>query len=282
MIKVNDYEVTIEHYPDGTPRIKLDTLNYLLNCNPQTILIKWVYESDAELCYLMMIKKHFENYRNTYKHILQMDYVPNARMDRVKNHNEVFTLKYFCEFINWLNFDIVYVLDPHSNVVPALINRCWQSDVRSFVNCAISDIEKDNSEVVLYFPDAGAAKRYADLFPMYKYCYGEKKRDWKTGKIQGLEIKNNDIDLKDKTILMIDDIISYGGSLYYSAKALKEYGVGDIYAYATHTENSVLDKDKGTLINLLEDGTVTRLYTTDSLFTGNHEKITVMEVDGLI
>lgn len=74
----------------------------------------------------------------------------------------------------------------------------------------------------------------------------------------------------------------HGGSLYYSAKALKECGVGDIYAYATHTENSVLDKDKGTLINLLEDGTVTRLYTTDSLFAGNHEKITVMEVDGLI
>ena len=176
----------------------------------------------------------------------------------------------------------MYILDPHSNVVSALINRCWQSDVRSFVNYTIADIEKYNSEVVLYFPDFGATKRYADLFPKHKYCYGEKKRDWKTGKIQGLEIKNNDIDLKDKTILMIDDIISYGGSLYYSAKSLTECGVGKIYAYATHTEKSVLDKDKGTLIKLLEDGTVTRLYTTDSLFTGNHEKITVMEVDELI
>lgn len=279
MIRVNDCEVKIEHYPDGTPMIKLDTLNYLLNGNHQTILMKWIYENDAELCYLMMIKKHFENYRNTYKYILQMNYVPNARMDRVKNYDEIFTLKYFCEFINWLNFDTVYVLDVHSNVVPALINRCCQSNVRKFVNYTIANIEKDNSEVVLYFPDAGAAKRYADLFPKYKYCYAEKKRDWKTGKIQGLEIKNNDIDLKDKIILMIDDIISYGGSLYYSAKALKECGVGDIYAYATHTEKSVLDKDKGTLIKLLENGTVTRLYTTDSLFTGNHEKITVMEVD---
>ena len=105
-----------------------------------------------------MIKKHFENYRNTYKYILQMDYVPNARMDRVKNHDEVFTLKYFCEFINWLNFDTVYVLDPHSNVVSALINRCWKLDTRACVNCAIADIEKDNSEVVLYFPDAGDMK----------------------------------------------------------------------------------------------------------------------------
>ena len=77
---------------------------------------------------------------------------------------------------------------------------------------------------------------------------------------------------------MIDDIISYGGSLYYSAKVLKECGVDRIYAYASHTENSVLDREKGTLIKSLEDGTVERLFTTDSLFTGKHDKITVMEV----
>ena len=132
--------------------------------------------------------------------------------------------------------------------------------------------------LVLYFPDAGAAKRYSDLFPELPYCYGEKKRDWKTGKILGLDIRINGIDLKDKAVLMIDDIIAYGGSLYYSAEELKKHGVTEIYAYATHTENSILDKEKGTLIKSLENNTVNRLFTTNSLFNGNHEKITVMEV----
>ena len=77
---------------------------------------------------------------------------------------------------------------------------------------------------------------------------------------------------------MIDDIISYGGSLFHSAKTLKDLGVGKIYAYATHTENSVLDKEKGTLIKSLEDGTVERLFTTNSLFRGKHDKITCVEV----
>lgn len=281
MIKVNDTEIKIEHYPDGTPRINVDTLQIgLYGTENHAVCIKWIYENDAELFYLMMIKKHFEAfYHHKYRFVLQMSYVPNARMDRVKTNDEIFTLKYFCEFINWLNFDDVYILDPHSNVVSALLNNCWQDEIRGLVHYVIADIEKDNSEVVLYFPDAGAAKRYAELFPKYQYCYGEKKRDWKTGKISGLEIKNNGIDLQDKTILMIDDIISYGGSLYYSAKTLKECGTGEIYSYATHTENSILDREKGTLIKSLEDGTVTRLYTTDSLFTGTHEKITVMEVD---
>ena len=71
---------------------------------------------------------------------------------------------------------------------------------------------------------------------------------------------------------MFDDIISYGGSMYYGALKLKELGVDKIYAYASHTENSILDKEKGTLIKLLEE----RLFTTSSLFTGKHEKITVL------
>lgn len=44
-------------------------------------------------------------------------------MDRVKNPDEVFTLKYFCEFINDLKFDVVYVNDPHSDVSMALLNN---------------------------------------------------------------------------------------------------------------------------------------------------------------
>ena len=72
---------------------------------------------------------------------------------------------------------------------------------------------------------------------------------------------------------MIDDIIAYGGSLYYSAKELKRRGVDTIYAYATHTENSILDDEKGTLIKLLEDNTVERLYTTGAFSQGNMTKL---------
>ena len=69
---------------------------------------------------------------------------------------------------------------------------------------------------------------------------------------------------------MIDDIVSYGGTLAYSADALKEYGTKDIYAYASHTENSILDKEKSTLLKRLEDGTVKRLFTTNSIYRGEN------------
>lgn len=291
MIKVNGEVVKIEKYPDGTPRINIggtyikdDRPRYCwertVTCPP--IRIQWKFESNDELFYLALIKKHLEDNFGTALDTrglfyLNMPYIPNARMDRVKSRDEVFTLKYFCDLINDLHFDYVSVLDAHSDVSVALLNKCSNSSARPHIKWFMdNNLDKENT--ILYFPDAGAAKRYSGLFPEIPYCYGEKKRDWKTGKILGLEVKTNELDLTGKDVLMIDDIIAYGGSLYYSALELKKCGVNKIYAYATHTENSILDKEKGTLIKLLENGTVERLFTTDSLFTGKHEKITVKEL----
>ena len=277
MIKIDGEIVVINEYPDGTPRINLDPrlIKEGKFEGGSFIQIDWFYENDKELFYLFLIKKHLERYFSHVEFFLNMPYIPNARMDRVKNNEEVFTLKYFCDFINSLQFAGVSVLDAHSNVSAALLNNCFCEEPKDYIESALIALADDT---VLYFPDAGAAKRYTELFPGKMFCYGEKKRDWKTGKILGLEIRTNGIDLENKTVLMIDDIISYGGSFYYSAKALKEEGAGKIYAYATHTENSVLDKEKGTFLKALEDGTVERLFTTNSLFKGNHEKIEILEV----
>lgn len=279
MIKINGEIVNIEKFPDGTPKINLDTDSIEEDeCDGCPCLwLEWFYEDNDELFYLLLIKKHLEKYfTGNVDYYLFMPYIPNARMDRVKNDDEVFTLKYFCEFINALNFNAVYVLDAHSDVSTGLLNNCYCDNAKEYIEKAIQKVGMRN--LVLYFPDAGAAKRYSDLFPEIMYCYGEKKRDWKTGKILGLDIRTNGIDLSDKTVLMIDDIIAYGGSLHYSALELKNLGVNEIYAYVTHTENSILDKEKGTLIKDLENNVVNRLFTTNSLFNGSHEKIAVMEV----
>lgn len=266
-----EWTIPQNYFPDGTLRTDTPILNYI-----KDITILWKYENDAELFTLICLAK---KYKDIDKKLL-MPYIPHARMDRVKQSSDVFTLKYFAETINSLGFKTVIVIDPHSSVSEALIDNIVILQPKQYIRETIRIIEKETLDLVLYFPDSGAAKRYADLCPEYKYVYGNKKRRWEDGKILGIEILNDfDIDLKGKTILMIDDIISYGGSMKYSADKLKEMGVGKIYAYATHTENSILDEEKGTLLKSLNDGIVERLFTTNSIFTKEHEKITVMEVE---
>lgn len=305
MISVNELEVKIEHYPDGTPRINLDVddIPDFTDGLTSYIHIRWKYENDAELMYLTMIKKHLNANLADVTYLLTMDYIPNGRMDRTKRDCEVFTLKYFCDVINSLNFSRVFILDAHSNVSVALLNNCINKSPKNFIQKAIDEIRNENiekevvtefsdikvsdtyenlvfdeSKLVLYFPDYSAAKRYSDMFPQFRYCYGEKKRDWDTGKILGIDIRTNGINLENKIVLVLDDLISYGGSIHYGVQELMNYKPEKVYAYATHCENSVLDKEKGTLIKDLENNTVERLFTTDSLFTGKHKKIKVMEV----
>lgn len=304
MISVNELEVKVEHYPDGTPRINLDIRDIPIFEDELCIHIKWKYENDAELMYLIMIKKHLETCFAGTIYLLTISYCPNSRMDRVHHDYEVFTLKYFCDVINSLNFSKVWVLDVHSNVSVALLNNCVNLSPQKYIQQAIDKIKDENmgeetvtqfdefgavsdihenkvfdeAKLVLYFPDYSASKRYASMFSQYKYCFGEKKRDWDTGKILGIDIRTNGIDLEDKIVLMVDDICAFGGSLFYGSQELVNYKPEKIYAYVTHCENSVLDTEKGTLIKALENNTVERLFTTDSLFTGEHEKIKVMEV----
>lgn len=308
MISVNELEIKVEHYPDGTPRINLDVddIPDFTDGSMSYMHIRWKYENDSELMYLIMIKKHLDANLADVTYLLTMDYISNGRMDRTKRDCEVFTLKYFCDVINSLNFSRVFILDAHSNVSVALLNNCINKSPKNFIQKAIDEIRNENiekevitefsdikngvvsdtyensvfdeSKLVLYFPDYSAAKRYYDMFPQFRYCYGEKKRDWDTGKILGIDIRTNGINLENKIVLVLDDLISYGGSIHYGVQELMNYKPEKVYAYATHCENSVLDKEKGTLIKDLENNTVERLFTTDSLFTGKHKKIKVMEV----
>ena len=281
MLEINGIDIKKEglakHFPDGTQLLEAPELK-----QGQSLVFSWCYENDEELVTLIFLSKHYRTIRPNAEQYLVMKYAPNARMDRVKTERDVFTLKYFCQLINDLNFKRVTVLDPHSNVTTALLDRVYVLSPRIIIMELVDNLgfgEKD----YIYYPDEGAAKRYADLFPTKRnILIGHKKRDWATGKILGLEITGQEGEtfeegrFKGCSVLMIDDIISYGGTLAYSADELKNLGFKHIYAYATHVENSILDEEKGTLLKRLNDGTADKVFTTDSIYHGQHEKIQVI------
>ena len=296
MIKIQDKIIDVKRFPDGTQML-LDFDDGVLH-RTVPIMIVWCYESDDEALTLMYLKRHLDNnYKPGHRANVElfMPYVPNARMDRVKSDTEIFTLKYFCWFINSLGFDKVHIVDPHSIVSEALIdNVCVlrPSDIISKVigkMRSLNDFEIDKQcinpvrELVIYFPDDGAYKRYKDLpcFKNFNCIYGKKERDWETGKILGIEIydKNGSKltnEIENCNVLMVDDIISYGGTLAYSADKLKEMGAAHISAYATHVENSVLDEEKGTLLKRYNDKIIDTVYTTNSIYHGNHPMVEVI------
>ena len=77
----------------------------------------------------------------------------------------------------------------------------------------------------------------------------------------------------DCNVLIVDDICSKGGTFYHSAKKLKELGAKNIYLYVSHCENTILEGD------LLTSGLIEKVFTTDSIFRKEHEKIEVMSYE---
>lgn len=266
MIKINDQLIEKGAFPDGT---------LLLKYVPKGDINKiyWKFENNEELISLYYLVRSLQD--KGYEGLeLVMPYIPNARQDRVKREEDIFTLKYFCEIINSLNFKKVYVLDPHSDVSSALLNRLQKLDVTPYIEEAIKRSRIDKEKDIIFYPDNGSQKRYSEMIT-FPNAFGIKNRDWETGEIKGLEALGA-IPEAPFNVLIVDDISSYGGTFYFSALKLKELGARKIYLYATHCENSILEG------KLMEGDLIEHIYTTNSLLTKEHEKITVLEIQSVV
>lgn len=260
MLRLNGRKVEVDSFPDGTLLVKRD---FGLETRPETV-IDWYYESDAELFTLYALTRHMQKLGHGVR--LFMPYIPNARMDRVKGASDVFTLKYFAEILNSLHFESVTVLDPHSYVSEALIDHIVVMHPKKYIYDVVTKLEDAN--LVMFYPDEGATKRYADMFNI-PYAFGMKKRDWQTGKILGLEVMGESARVAGNNVLIVDDICSRGGTFFHSAKALKAIGAEKIYLFVTHCENTILEGE------VLTSGLIERVYTTNSICTVKHEKVEV-------
>lgn len=253
MFRINGELLEINRFPDETLRLNLSVYT-------SEVTIEWLFEKDEEMV-LYFITMHLRE-RYLAKHItLKMPYIPHARMDRVKNEPEVFTLKYFCTFINSLQFDKVIVRDAHSNVSLALLNNVVSEDISTIITKLTKTLLNPDSDIIFY-PDEGSCKRYSELLH-FPCAFGIKKREWSTGNILGLDVQGA-LPSIPFNALIVDDISSFGGTFFHSAKKLKELGADKIYLYISHCENSIL---KGELIG---SGLIEKIYTTKSIFTGQH------------
>lgn len=265
MIRLNGQVVGQNKFPDGTLRFTDEELGAEKLYTGENV-ITWNYENDDELAILMCLKKHLSG---TPVH-LDMPYVPNARMDRVKTKSDVFTLKYFAEFINDLQFKTVKVLDPHSSVSEALFDHLIVESPKKYIVKAFHEIRGDDENATLFFPDEGAMKRYASPI-LSPFTFGVKTRVWETGEIKGLEIIGDESLIKNRSILIVDDICSRGGTCYHAAKRLKEIGATNIFLFVTHCEDTIHEGE------LLKGDLISRIYTTDSILKKPHEKIHIFE-----
>lgn len=266
MIKLDNKMVEVKKFPNGEVNIKTKDLNI---CWKERHTIKLFYENDSDLIHMMMLKKHIDEV-GAFADIV-ITYMPYSRMDRTEGLN-VFTLKFVAEFINNLKFEHVTVLEPHSEVTPALLNKCEIKNMSAILcNSVMREIEFDNEKDYIFFPDAGAEKRYSKQIKVPNTLTGLKKRDFATGYINELNVVG-DVKHDNFRVIIVDDLCSRGGTFMMSANKLKELGAKEIILVVTHCENTIHDGD------ILKTDIIDKVYTTDSILNKNHKKINILGI----
>jgi ribose-phosphate pyrophosphokinase len=199
------WPLEIGYYPDGMPMVKHTMYHndaYPIEGADTLILRpKSIQAFVAAMFYVDAMEERGHEIRN-----LILPFIPGSRQDRINPVGDtLFTAKSVAKMINDRSFDKVVVIDPHSLVAPALIDRCVQ-------------VPLDNmwakfwqGYTAILAPDLGATKRAENAA---KYMgkpihHAEKVRDLASGKLIGFSAPTLK---KGEHYLIVDDICDGGGT----------------------------------------------------------------------
>jgi len=123
------------------------------------------------------------------------------------------------------------------------------------------NIKIDN--VICVSPDIGGVERTRALSRRINVGIAiiDKRRP-SPGKSEVMNVIGN---IKNKTCVIVDDIIDSGGTIVNAANALKEKGAKEVYVYITHAVLS------GNAVEKINKSQIKKLITTDTI--DNHKKI---------
>jgi len=256
---IDNQNVEIDHgvFPDGAVWLKVTGE---LPASAQLMRIRVAAMRDMNdfmlLAQLVDAVRHVADIAVSH---LQLAWLPWARQDRHMVAGDSFALKVFANQLNTLNFDKVFILDPHSDAAAAAINNCVAIPQET---CLLQSETLRRAiaqgDLMLVAPDAGALKKIhnvAKATGAKNYAILTKERDVASGNLTGFALVAGEVAGKD--LLIVDDLCDAGGTFIGSAQVLREAGARSVSLYVTHGIFS-----KG-VENLLNNG-IDAIYTTTS------------------
>lgn len=165
-------------------------------------------------------------------------YLAYARKDRQTKPRDPVTTRYLAVLLEAAGADLVMAFEVHNIVAFQNAFRCQTIHLdprKLFAKEALTLV--GDGPVVVASPDPGGVKRAqlfretleASLARPVGSAFLEKRRS--AGVVSGELLVG---EIEGATVLVIDDLISTGGTLARAAKACREHGAAKVYAFAAH------------------------------------------------
>ena len=196
-----------------------------------------------------------------------------ARQDRKSRGREPITAKLIANLITKAGCRRVLTMDLHAQQIQGFfdtpVDHLYAAPIMADYFTSLNFTEDD---MVVVSPDIGGvarARKFAELLHA-PLAIIDKRRP----KPNVSQVMNIIGDVKDKHVILIDDIIDTAGTITNAAVALKERGAKDVFACCSHPVLS------GPAIERLNNSPIKEVVTTNSIPTAakNCDKIKVLSV----
>ena len=198
-----------------------------------------------------------------------MPYFGYARQDRKAKARDPITAKLVANLLTAAGADRILTMDLHANQIQGYFDIPVDHLLGGRI--LMEHFEKMNIEdLVVVSPDHGSVAR-ARTFAQYldsPIAIVDKRRP----KDNVSEVMNIIGDVRDKNLIILDDMIDTAGTLCNAAEALKKFGAKNIYACCTHPVLS------GPAIERIQNSELTEVIVLDTIPLPEEKRIEKIKI----
>lgn len=265
-LKLSPVEIFI--FPDGERRIQLQE-----NVVNEDVVIVQPTTPPVDTSYFELFLLSDAAKRNGARSVTAVvPYLGYQRQDHVFRDGEAVSLEVIVNTMQSVHINKVIAFDLHSIKIPEVfsIPMVHLSALPIFAE----EIKKQKwagLDTVLVTPDMGGIRRIeliSHLLSDMPYACIEKNRDLATGKVEAAGIEGE----VTHRMLIVDDMISSGGTIIKAAELLKSKGAKEIIVFVTH---AIFSKDAP---DILQNSAVDKVYVTDSVFVPEEKRFPKLQI----
>lgn len=255
-------------FPDGERRIQIQE-----NVVEEDIIIVQSTSTPVDQNYLELFFLIDGAKRSGARSVkVVMPYVGYQRQDHVFRDGEAVSMQVIITTLESLGIESVIACDLHTIRIPELFHVpvIHLSGLPVFAQ----EIKKRgwvDDDTALITPDMGGIRRIeilSELLDSMSYVTITKNRDLATGHV---EAASYDGEIKKRAII-VDDMISSGGTIIKAAELLKKNGAEEIYVFVTHPVFSAEAPE------LLQNSLVKKVFVTDSVYVPEEKRFEKLEI----
>ncbi|RLG71152.1 MAG: ribose-phosphate diphosphokinase [Thermoprotei archaeon] len=232
ILGIKHVKLIYKEFPDGESYIRYPRPEVIKN--EDVVIVQSLYKPQSKHIFELLLAIDAAKDFGAKKVTSVVPYLAYSRQDKRFLEGEPISVKTLLKTIKNAGTDYFITVDIHKEYsLKHFGEEAYNVTAMGELAKHIKENVKPVNPIVLA-PDKGAlvhARKVAEILGNVDYDYLEKKRDLITGEI---EVRPKELTVKNRDVIIVDDIISTGGTVALAATSVRKQGARKVIVGCTH------------------------------------------------